>query len=108
MGARVGDRGRGHGGDCLNYGCAPSKALLAAGRAAQAVRSGATGVPGGEPQIDFAAVKAQVAAVIAQIAPMDSQERFEGFGVQVIRAMPALSTRARSRPMARSFVPGGS
>ena len=87
MGARVVlIEGGAMGGDCLNYGCVPSKALLAAGRAAQAVRSGAPGVPGGEPQIDFAAVKAQVAAVIAQIAPMDSQERFEGFGVQVIRA----------------------
>jgi len=74
------------GGDCLNYGCVPSKALLAAGRAAQVIRMGAPGVRGAAPQIDFAAVKAQVAAVIAQIAPVDSQERFEGFGVQVIRA----------------------
>ncbi|EKD60216.1 MAG: Mercuric reductase, partial [uncultured bacterium] len=74
------------GGDCLNDGCVPSKALLAAAKAAQAIRVGAAGIAGAEPQIDFAAVKAQVAATIAQIAPMDSQERFEGFGVQVIRA----------------------
>ncbi|WP_426033324.1 dihydrolipoyl dehydrogenase family protein [Cypionkella sp. TWP1-2-1b2] len=87
MGARVVlIEGASMGGDCLNYGCVPSKALLAAGRAAQVIRLGAAGVQGAEPQIDFAAVKAQVAAVIAQIAPMDSQERFEGFGVQVIRA----------------------
>ena len=87
MGARVVlIEGAAMGGDCLNYGCVPSKALLAAGKLAQAIRSGAPGVKGGEPQIDFAAVKANVAAVIAQIAPIDSQERFEGLGVQVIRA----------------------
>ena len=87
MGARVVlIEGAAMGGDCLNYGCVPSKALLAAGRAAQVIRMGAPGVQGAAPQIDFAAVKAQVAAVIAQIAPVDSQERFEGFGVQVIRA----------------------
>ncbi|MEO5613510.1 MAG: FAD-dependent oxidoreductase [Cypionkella sp.] len=87
MGAKVVlIEGAAMGGDCLNYGCVPSKALLAAGRAAQVIRMGAPGVLGAEPQIDFAAVKAQIAAVIAQIAPMDSQERFEGFGVQVIRA----------------------
>ena len=87
MGARVVlIEGAAMGGDCLNYGCVPSKALLAAGRAAQVIRMGAPGVQGAAPQIDFAAVKAQVAAVIAQIAPLDSQERFGGFGVQVIRA----------------------
>ena len=87
MGARVVlIEGAAMGGDCLNYGCVPSKALLAAGKVAQAIRSGAPGVQGAEPQIDFAAVKAQVASVIAQIAPVDSQQRFEDFGVQVIRA----------------------
>lgn len=74
------------GGDCLNTGCVPSKALLAAGQAAQAMRMGAGfGITPQEPTIDFAAVMAHVARVIAQIAPMDSQDRFEGFGVQVIR-----------------------
>jgi len=75
------------GGDCLNYGCVPSKALLAAGRAAQAMReAGRFGIGAGEPEIDFAAVKAHVHGVIKGIAPMDSQERFEGMGVRVIRA----------------------
>lgn len=74
------------GGDCLNTGCVPSKALLAAAKTAQALRKGAAGVTGGEPQIDFAAVMAQVASVVAGIAPMDSQARFEALGVQVIRA----------------------
>jgi hypothetical protein len=45
------------------------------------------------PQIDFAAAKDHVAATIAAIAPHDSQERFEGLGVQVIRARRALSRR---------------
>lgn len=74
------------GGDCLNAGCVPSKALLAAGKAAQAMRSGGVfGIAPIDPMVDFAAVKDHVAQVIATIAPVDSQERFEGFGVQVIR-----------------------
>ena len=74
------------GGDCLNAGCVPSKALLAAGKAAQAMRSGAAfGIAPVDPVVDFAAVKDHVAGVIATIAPVDRQERFEGFGVQVIR-----------------------
>ncbi|WP_448189387.1 dihydrolipoyl dehydrogenase family protein [Azospirillum sp. sgz301742] len=75
------------GGDCLNTGCVPSKALLAAAKAAQAVRTaGRFGVNGHEPEIDFAAVHAHVRNTIAGIAPHDSQERFEGLGVRVIRA----------------------
>ena len=74
------------GGDCLNTGCVPSKALLAAGKAAQAMRSGAAfGIAPVEPAIDFAAVKDHVAGIIASIAPHDSQERFEGLGVTVLR-----------------------
>ena len=74
------------GGDCLNYGCVPSKALLAAGKAAHAHRSGAKfGVANDEPTVDFAAVNAHVKGVIAGIAPHDSQERFEGLGCTVIR-----------------------
>lgn len=75
------------GGDCLNSGCVPSKALIAAAKAAEAQRSGAKfGVAATVPEVDFAAVKDHVAAVIAQIAPVDSQNRFEGLGVRVIRA----------------------
>jgi pyruvate/2-oxoglutarate dehydrogenase complex dihydrolipoamide dehydrogenase (E3) component len=73
------------GGDCLNAGCVPSKALIAAAKAAEAQRRGFRGVAAHDPQIDFAAVKDHVAAVIAQIAPVDSQERFEGLGCTVIR-----------------------
>ena len=75
------------GGDCLNYGCVPSKALLAAGKHAQTLRSGAKfGVAGVEPEVDFKAVMAHVHDVITSIAPVDSQERFEGLGVHVILA----------------------
>ncbi len=74
------------GGDCLNTGCVPSKALLAAAHAAQEVRSSARfGVDGHEPAIDFARVHAHVHGVIAAIAPHDSIERFEGLGVTVIQ-----------------------
>jgi pyruvate/2-oxoglutarate dehydrogenase complex dihydrolipoamide dehydrogenase (E3) component len=75
------------GGDCLNYGCIPSKALIAAGHAAHAVRSSARfGVNGHEPAIDFQAVHDHVHGVIAAIAPNDSVERFEGLGATVIQA----------------------
>ena len=75
------------GGDCLNYGCVPSKALIAAAHAAEAVRGARRfGVEAGEPTVDFARVRAHVRGVIAAIAPTDSVERFEGLGVRVIRA----------------------
>jgi len=75
------------GGDCLNYGCVPSKALIAAGEAAQTVRGSASfGVNGHEPEVDFARVNGHVHDVIAGIAPHDSVERFEGLGVRVIQA----------------------
>ena len=73
------------GGDCLNSGCVPSKALLAAAKAARHAHGNpAMGVTGTAPAIDFAAVKRHVADVIATIAPHDSVERFTGLGVQVI------------------------
>ncbi len=75
------------GGDCLNYGCVPSKALLAAAKHAHAMTTGAPyGVRPVEPHVDYAAAMAHVARAIATIAPVDSQERFEGLGVTVIRA----------------------
>ena len=74
------------GGDCLNYGCVPSKALLAAGKHAHAFSTGvAFGVAAQAPKVDFARTMAHVKDVIAGIAPHDSQERFEGLGVTVIR-----------------------
>ncbi|MFM7335016.1 MAG: dihydrolipoyl dehydrogenase family protein [Tabrizicola sp.] len=74
------------GGDCLNTGCVPSKALIAAAKAAEAQRRGLRGVASVDPQVDFGAVKDYVRAVIEEIAPVDSQERFEGLGCTVVRA----------------------
>lgn len=75
------------GGDCLNYGCVPSKALLAAGKRAEAVRTaGAFGIDVIEAQVDHARVHDYVHGVIAAIAPNDSAERFTGLGVRVIKA----------------------
>lgn len=88
MGARVVliERGR-MGGDCLNYGCVPSKSLLAAGHLADAWRRGAEmGVHYQPPRIDFTGIGASIDRVIARIAPHDSIERFDGLGVTVIEA----------------------
>lgn len=80
------------GGDCLNYGCIPSKALLAAAKAVQAhSKASRLGLRGAAPEIDFAAVGAHVQGVIAAIAPHDSVERFEGLGVRVIQAAAAFT-----------------
>lgn len=74
------------GGDCLNTGCVPSKALIAAASRAHAMRSSKKfGITPVDPQVDFPAVMDHVQYVIDTIAPVDSQERFEGFGVTVIR-----------------------
>jgi pyruvate/2-oxoglutarate dehydrogenase complex dihydrolipoamide dehydrogenase (E3) component len=74
------------GGDCLNYGCVPSKSLLAAARLANAWRGGAElGITCAPPQIDFAAVIDSVERVTLRLAPMDSVERFERLGVRVVK-----------------------
>jgi pyruvate/2-oxoglutarate dehydrogenase complex dihydrolipoamide dehydrogenase (E3) component len=74
------------GGDCLNTGCVPSKALLAASKHAQSFRNNnIKGIASIEPEIDFAAVKDHVMDTIKSIEPNDSQERFESLGVKVIR-----------------------
>jgi len=73
------------GGDCLNYGCVPSKALIAAARrAADFATSAEFGVAAGKPKVDFLQVRDHVRRVIAAIAPNDSKERFGGLGVRVI------------------------
>ncbi len=75
------------GGDCLNYGCVPSKSLIAASKVAHAQRSSSHyGVAAVEPKVDFAKVMDYVQSVIDKIAPHDSQERFEKLGVTVVRA----------------------
>ena len=73
------------GGDCLNYGCVPSKALIAAGNAAESMRhAGVFGIRPVEPEVNFGKVNEHVRSVIAAIAPNDSVERFTAMGVHVI------------------------
>src|SRR5207253_9590857 len=80
------ERGR-MGGDCLNYGCVPSKSLLAAAKIADSWHRGAEiGVIYQPPRIDFATVADSVDRVVARLAPNDSAERFERLGVRVIAA----------------------
>jgi pyruvate/2-oxoglutarate dehydrogenase complex dihydrolipoamide dehydrogenase (E3) component len=75
------------GGDCLNFGCVPSKALLAASHAAQAARgAGRFGIRLPAPDIDWDAVREHVLGVIAAIAPTDSEARFRSLGATVLRA----------------------
>ncbi len=74
------------GGDCLNRGCVPSKALIRAARAASEAREGGRfGVGTGKVEIDFAAVMAHVRASIRSIAPHDSPERYRKLGVDVVQ-----------------------
>ena len=74
------------GGDCLNYGCVPSKALIAAAkRAALANTAVAFGVKAQKVAADFDLVHKHVHEVIAAIAPNDSAERFTALGVRVIK-----------------------
>ena len=80
------ERGR-MGGDCLNTGCVPSKALLAAAKAAASVAAASRfGVEAKVSGIDFARVHAHVRRAIAAIEPNDSAERFRGLGVEVVQA----------------------
>ncbi len=98
------------GGDCLNVGCVPSKALIAAAaRARYARESGAFGVSAKEIAVDFNAVHRHVHRVIAAIAPNDSFERFTGLGVHVIRSAasftdPDTVSAGSTRIKARRFV----
>ena len=86
MGARVVLlEGHKMGGDCLNYGCVPSKALIAAAKHAHEMTTGMPfGVGTSIPEVDYATVMEHVADVIRGIEPHDSVERFQGLGVNVI------------------------
>ena len=86
LGARVALIERGLlGGDCLNTGCVPSKALLRCARAARQVRDAeqfGIRLPG-VPEVDFAAVMARLRRLRADLSPNDAAERFRALGVDV-------------------------
>jgi pyruvate/2-oxoglutarate dehydrogenase complex dihydrolipoamide dehydrogenase (E3) component/uncharacterized membrane protein YdjX (TVP38/TMEM64 family) len=81
------------GGDCLNTGCVPSKALIRTARVlAEARDSTRFGIAGMEARVDFAEVMARVKRVIATIEPHDSAERYTGLGVDVLQGDARLVT----------------
>ena len=74
------------GGDCLNFGCVPSKALISSARLIEKMRHAENwGLKKINPEFEFTEVMERMRAVRAQIAPHDSQERFESLGVDVFR-----------------------
>jgi len=73
------------GGDCLNFGCIPSKALISAARAAAAARAAKRFGVQAMPQVDFPAVMAHLRQTIETIASKDSEARYRAMGVEVIR-----------------------
>ncbi len=103
------------GGDCLNYGCVPSKALIKAAKVINQQRHGkAYGLPGEIPSFDFRMVMARIKAVIAQIEPHDSIARYTDLGVEVIEGYAklvdpwtveiSLNTGGTQRLSARSII----
>ena len=73
------------GGDCLNTGCVPSKALIRSAKLlSQIARAGELGIRRAEAEFDFAEVMARVKRVVAEIEPHDSIERYTGLGVDVV------------------------
>lgn len=82
------------GGDCLNTGCVPSKALIEAARRAKGAASAKNlGVSCHDVTVDYASVMHHVRETIASIEPHDSQERFEGLGVRVIRGYAEFASK---------------
>ena len=81
------------GGDCLNTGCVPSKALLRSAKLANELKKGeALGFTGVQGQVDFPAVMQRIQRVIADIEPHDSVERYTGLGVEVIQGQAKILT----------------
>ena len=74
------------GGDCLNYGCVPSKALIKSAKLAHQMRHASNyGLADAAPTFSFKAVMARVHEVIKAIEPHDSIERYSGLGVEVLQ-----------------------
>ncbi|TYK67311.1 FAD-dependent oxidoreductase [Colwellia echini] len=74
------------GGDCLNYGCVPSKAIIKSAKIAEQIRHGENyGLENATPQFSFKKVMARVHKVIADVAPHDSVERYTDLGVDIVK-----------------------
>ncbi len=74
------------GGDCLNYGCVPSKALIKSAKVAEQMRHGERyGLDNTEPQFAFKNIMTRIHKIIADIAPNDSVERYTNLGVDVLK-----------------------
>ncbi len=81
------------GGDCLNYGCVPSKALIRSAKAMQQVRQAHTlGIRGAQGEVDFASVMRRIHEVIETIAPHDSVERYTALGVEVLQGQARITS----------------
>jgi pyruvate/2-oxoglutarate dehydrogenase complex dihydrolipoamide dehydrogenase (E3) component/uncharacterized membrane protein YdjX (TVP38/TMEM64 family) len=103
------------GGDCLNTGCVPSKALIRSAKLAHQIRhAGHYGLDTAEPSFSFRTVMARVHEVIRKIEPHDSVERYTGLGVEVVQGYArvvdpwtvevALNDGSTQRITARSIV----
>jgi pyruvate/2-oxoglutarate dehydrogenase complex dihydrolipoamide dehydrogenase (E3) component len=83
------------GGDCLNTGCVPSKALLAVAKRAETIRNAGTfGLDVQSIGVNFRDVYARVQSVVAAVAPTDSAERFVGLGVRVVHGDATFKDRS--------------
>ena len=86
------------GGDCLNVGCVPSKAIIRSARAAQAVRlAGDFGLNASEPEVDFPAVMERLRKLRSGIAHHDSAKRFQDLGVDVFLGQASFTEGNRVR-----------
>ncbi|MEE9452236.1 MAG: FAD-dependent oxidoreductase, partial [Gammaproteobacteria bacterium] len=73
------------GGDCLHYGCVPSKSLIHSAKVASLMRRGPEfGLPAYQPQVDFSKISQSIADIIAEIQKVDDPNRFRSYGAQVL------------------------
>jgi pyruvate/2-oxoglutarate dehydrogenase complex dihydrolipoamide dehydrogenase (E3) component len=87
------------GGDCLNTGCVPSKALIRSAKLLSHIRrSPEFGIRKADADFDFAEVMERVQRVIQEVAPHDSVERYTGLGVEVIQGTAKSGAGRRGLP----------
>ncbi len=92
------------GGDCLNFGCVPSKAFLKAARVARDIRcAGEFGIDARIAGVDLRRVLGRVQSVVKTIEPHDSEERFRGLGVNVIREKGVITSPHTVRAGGKEF-----